>query len=60
MLDFVVDNYLMIIIITMFLIFALIGYAVDSIKNKKNYQTFIFTYAMMDTEVWAKFDFALF
>ena len=34
--DFIVNNYLVIIIIAAFLIFALIGYAVDSTKNKKN------------------------
>lgn len=34
--DFIVNNYVIILIIAAFLIFALIGYAVDSTKNKKN------------------------
>jgi amino acid permease len=36
MLDFIVNNYVIIMIIGAFLIFALIGFAVDSTKNKKN------------------------
>lgn len=32
--DFIVKNYILIIIIAAFLIFALIGYLVDSAKNK--------------------------
>lgn len=43
MVDFVVDNYLLIIIITVFLIFALIGYIIDSSKNKKNKEEGILT-----------------
>ena len=34
--DFIVKNYVIIIIVAAFLIFALIGYAVDSMKNRKN------------------------
>ncbi len=35
MLDFIVKYYVIFIILAFFLIFALIGYAVDSTKNKK-------------------------
>lgn len=35
MVDFIVNNYILIIIIAAFLIFALIGYAVDVSKNGK-------------------------
>lgn len=35
MLEFIVDNYLIVLIIAFFLIFALIGYIVDSIRNKR-------------------------
>ncbi len=34
--DFIVNNYVIIIIIASFLIFALIGFAVDTAKNKNN------------------------
>ncbi len=34
--DFIVKNYIIILIIAAFLIFALIGYVIDSTKNKKN------------------------
>lgn len=36
MLDWVVNNYFIVIIVAVFLIFALIGYIVDSTKNKNN------------------------
>ena len=36
MVDFIVNNYLVIMIVALFLIFALIGFAVDTAKNKKN------------------------
>ncbi len=36
MVQFIVDHYVVFIIVASFLIFALIGYAVDSTKNKKN------------------------
>ncbi len=35
MLDFIVNNYLIIVIVATFLIFALIGFAIDSTKNRK-------------------------
>lgn len=35
MLEFIKDHYLIIMIVLLFLIFALIGYIIDSIKNKK-------------------------
>ncbi len=34
--DFIVKNYIIILIVAAFLIFALIGYVIDSTKNKKN------------------------
>ena len=34
MVDFIVNNYLIIVIVGAFLIFALIGFAVDTTKNK--------------------------
>ena len=34
MLDFIVKNYIIIVIVGAFLIFALIGFAVDTAKNK--------------------------
>ena len=36
MLDFVVNNYIIILVVGVFLIFALIGFAVDTTKNRKN------------------------
>ena len=36
MVDFIVKNYILIIVVASFLIFALIGYAVDSTKNRNN------------------------
>lgn len=39
MIDFIVDNYYLIIIIAAFLIFALIGFIVDTIKNKNREET---------------------
>ena len=36
MTDFIVNNYVLIIAIAAFLIFALIGFAIDTTKNKKN------------------------
>ncbi|MDD4187233.1 MAG: hypothetical protein PHX04_00435 [Bacilli bacterium] len=35
MLDFIVDHYLIIMVVAAFFIFALIGYIVDNLKNKK-------------------------
>lgn len=43
MTNFIVNNYLIIIIIGAFLIFALIGYAVDTTKNKKNKESELLT-----------------
>lgn len=43
MTDFIVNNYILIISITAFLIFALIGFAVDSSKNRKNKEDEILT-----------------
>ncbi len=34
--DFIVNNYVIIIIIASFLVFALIGFAVDTAKNKNS------------------------
>ena len=34
--DFIVKNYIIIIIVAAFLIFALIGFAVDNMKNRRN------------------------
>ena len=34
--DFIIENYVIIIFIGLFFIFALIGYLIDSIKNTKN------------------------
>ncbi len=41
--DFIVKNYVIIVIIAAFLIFALIGYVVDSAKNKKNKEADLLT-----------------
>ena len=35
MLDFIIENYYVILIICVLLIFGIIGYMIDSIKNKK-------------------------
>ena len=35
MLEFLVDHYLIIMIVSVFLIFALIGYIIDQTRNKK-------------------------
>ena len=43
MIDFIVNNYLIIMIITAFLVFALIGFAVDTTKNRKNKESDILT-----------------
>ena len=43
MVDFIANNYLIILLITVFLIFALIGYLIDSSKNKKNKEEGILT-----------------
>ena len=43
MVDFIVNNYLIIMIIAAFLIFALIGFAVDTTKNKNNKESEILT-----------------
>ncbi len=43
MTDFIVNNYILIISIAAFLIFALIGFAVDSTKNRKNKEDEILT-----------------
>lgn len=43
MTDFIVNNYIIIIVIAAFLIFALIGYAVDSTKNKKDKESDLLT-----------------
>lgn len=43
MTDFIVNNYILIISIAAFLIFALIGFAVDSSKNRKNKEDEILT-----------------
>jgi len=43
MVDFIVNNYLIIMIIAAFLIFALIGFAIDTTKNKKNKESEILT-----------------
>ena len=34
--DFIVKNYILIIVVVAFIIFALIGYLVDNAKNKSN------------------------
>lgn len=39
MMDFIVDNYYIIIVVAAFLIFALIGYIVDTLKNKNKVET---------------------
>ena len=36
MLKFITSHYLIIMIVSLFLIFALIGYLIDSIRNKKD------------------------
>lgn len=51
MIDFIVKNYVLIIVIAAFLIFALIGYAVDSTKNKKNKESDLLTKPNDDSEV---------
>lgn len=43
MTDFIVNNYVLIIAIAAFLIFALIGFAIDTTKNKKNKEDEILT-----------------
>lgn len=43
MTNFIVNNYFIIIIIGAFLIFALIGYAVDTTKNRKNKESELLT-----------------
>ena len=43
MIDFIVKNYIIIVVIAAFLIFALIGFAVDSAKNKNNKETDLLT-----------------
>ena len=41
--DFIFKNYILIIIIVAFLIFAVIGYLVDNAKNGKNKEEGLFT-----------------
>ena len=41
--DFIVKNYIVILIVAAFIIFALIGYVVDSAKNKKNKEADLLT-----------------
>lgn len=41
MMEFITDNYIIIIIVAGFLIFALIGFIVDTTKNKKLKETVI-------------------
>ncbi len=43
MTEFITKNYTLIVIVAAFLIFALIGYAVDSTKNKKNKESDLLT-----------------
>lgn len=43
MVDFIVNNYILIMIIAAFLIFALIGFAVDLTKNKKDKEADLLT-----------------
>ena len=50
MLDFVVKNYLIIVIVGAFLIFALIGFAVDSVKNKNNKESELLTESNEDAD----------
>lgn len=51
MMDFIVNNYLLIIIIAGFLIFALIGFIVDSSKNKKAKEAEILTETISPEEL---------
>ena len=45
MVDFIVNNYVIIMIVSVFLVFALIGYAVDTTKNKSKKEKEILTEA---------------
>lgn len=49
--DFIVKNYVIIIIIVAFIIFALIGYVVDSMKNKDNKEKELLTRPNDDVDV---------
>ena len=49
--DFIVNNYLLIVIIGAFLIFALIGFAVDTTKNRKNKESEILTEPNEDVNI---------
>lgn len=51
MLDFVNNNYVIIIVIAAFLFFAIIGYVVDTAKNKKNNENDLLTQPNDDANI---------